>query len=162
MYCLLFVKWQTNWNWGYVDIKVSLSLDFQQYQQVSHSQSSLNLLRGLNDDGMTAQYRVVIEVDTEISTISVSYIYLSIKSLDVKCFMHTGTRSAKAIIVDWSALDRDQVRMGARLMCCSISLQAECFCQDNFRGFGLSTWLGIPITLGFSKEVSDCLFGCVQ
>ena len=52
---------------------------------------------------MTVQYRVVIEVDTEISTISVSYIYLSIKSLDVKCFMHTGTRSAKAIIVDWSA-----------------------------------------------------------
>ena len=52
---------------------------------------------------MTVQYRVVIEVDTEISTISVSYIYLSMKSLDVKCFMHTGTRSAKAIIVDWSA-----------------------------------------------------------
>ena len=109
---------------------------------------------------MTAQYRFVIEVDTKISSISVSYIYLSMKSLDVKCFMHTGTRSAKAIIVDWSALDRDQVRMGARLMCCSISLQAECFCQDNFRGFGLSTWLGIPITLGFSKEVSDCLSTC--
>ena len=52
---------------------------------------------------MTVQYRVVIEVDTEISTISVSYIYLSIKSLDVECFMHTVTRSAKAIIVDWSA-----------------------------------------------------------
>ena len=76
---------------------------------------------------MTVQYRVVIEVDTEISTISVTYIYLSIKSLDVKCFMHTGTRSAKAIIVDWSALDQDQVRIGAR----SISFQAEFFCHDN-------------------------------
>ena len=45
--------------------------------------------------------------------------------------MHTGTRSAKAIIVDWSALDQDQGRMGARLMCCSISFQAEFFCHDN-------------------------------
>ena len=131
MYCLLFVKWQTNWNWGYVDIKVSLSLDFQQFQQVDPVTVTASLLWIYYVNWMTVQYRVVIEVDTEISTISVSYIYLSIKSLDVKCFMHTGTRSAKAIIVDWSALDQDQGRMGARLMCCSISFQAEFFCHDN-------------------------------
>ena len=129
MYCLLFVKWQTNWNWGYVDIKVLLSLDFQQFQQVDPVTVSLLWIYYVNR--MTVQYRVVIEVDTEISTISVSYIYLSIKSLDVKCFMHTGTRSAKAIIVDWSALDQDQVRMGARFICCSISFQAEFFCHYN-------------------------------
>ena len=93
MYCLLFVKWQTNWNWGYVDIKVSLSLDFQQFQQVDPVTVSLLWIYYVN--WMTVQYRVVIEVDTEISTISVSYIYLSIKYKIIGCKMFYAHRNQK-------------------------------------------------------------------
>ena len=144
MYCLLFVKWQTNWNWGYVDIKVSLSLDFQQFQQIEWVTVTVSLLWIYYVNWMTVQYRVVIEVDTEISTISVSYIYLSIKSLDVKCFMHTGTRSAKAIIVDWSAPWSGPGEDGGQdhvLLHLSVW---RVLCHDDVSGH--STWLGIPLT----------------
>ena len=147
MYCLLFVKWQTNWNWGYVDIKVSLSLDFQQFQQVDPVTVTASLLWIYYVNWMTVQYRVVIEVDTKISTYNICFLHLPIyKIIGCRMFYAHRNQKCKGNNCWLERIGSGPGEDGGPPHVLLHLIVWRLFCQHDVSGFGLSTLQWIPLT----------------